>query len=343
MKILITGAAGFLGFHLSTALEKKHTLTLVDIVDLPNPLANSVFHRLDIRDKAGITDLSKGQDVIIHAAAALPLWKPKDILSTNVDGTENLLAAAKTHKIKRFIYISSTAVYGVPKIHPIHETDPLVGVGHYGDSKILAEKHCLNYLFSGMSVTILRPKTFLGTGRLGVFEILFDWIHDGKKVPVIGSGQNRYQLLAVDDLVDVTGRFAEAEGEQFNGVFNVAAEEFKTVREDLEELFAYAKSGSRLFPTWAAPIKTLLFVLEKMRLSPLYQWVYDTADKDSFVSIEKLKTTLNWQPRYSNAQILIKTYQWYLDNYSQIKSQESGITHTVAWKQGMLGLIKKFM
>lgn len=344
MKILITGSTGFLGYHLATALDQKHQLTLVDI-SLPQATEKTrgTFIPLDVRNREGLLQAAQGQEVIIHAAAALPLWKKNDIFTTNVDGTANVLTAAFTHNIKKVIHISSTAVYGIPKKHPIEEEDPLVGVGPYGASKIQAEKLCRDYLAKGLNVTILRPKTFLGTGRLGVFEILFDWIHDGKKIPVIGAGQNRYQLLAVDDLVDVIIRFCSDIRPVANDVFNVAAQEFHTVRTDLEELFRYAQTGSRLFPTSAPLVKGLLRFLELLNLSPLYQWVYGTADKDSFVSIDKLKQTLGWRPRYSNAEILIKTYEWYLKNYSLIKAQKSGITHTLAWKQGLLGVIKKFM
>ena len=80
-----------------------------------------------------------------------------------------------------------------------------------------------------------------------------------------------------------------------------------------------------------------------LHLSPLYQWVYDTADKDSFVSIEKLEQTLNWSPKYSNAEALIKSYEWYQAHYTEVKSRKSGVTHTVGWKQGALGIIKKFL
>ena len=107
-------------------------------------------------------------------------------------------------------------------------------------------------------------------------------------------------------------------------------------------MFDYAKSGSKIFPTPAFFIKKALWLFEKLKLSPLYQWVYDTADKDSFVSINKLTRALDWQPKYSNSQALIKAYQWYLDNYDEIKSHPAGITHRVGWKQGILGFFKKF-
>lgn len=347
MKILITGGAGFLGYHLVSYFNKKKgfELTLVDI----NPFNDREYERkdklviADIRDRNKMEGLIKGQDIIIHCAAALPLWKKEDIYSTNINGTKNILDLALKHKVKRVIHISSTAVYGIPKKHPIEERDSLIGVGAYGESKIEAEKLCISTMEKGLPVTVLRPKTFVGTARLGVFEILFDWIHDGKKIPVFGSGNNRYQLLDVDDLVEVIYLFTQEQDKKYNDVFNIGAEKFTTVRQDLEELFKSAGSRSRIFPIPSTPLKIVLRVFEMLHMSPLYKWVYETADKDSFVSIEKLKKTLNWTPKYSNAQALIKSYKWYLDNYNEVKSRTSGVTHTVGWKQGILGLFKKFL
>lgn len=343
MKILITGGAGFLGMHLASYLHKKGSkLTLVDIqkFDKEEYPRSAIFATCDVRDKKKLEKFIEGQDLIIHAAAALPLWKKEDIYSTNTEGTKNVLELSKKHKIKRVIFISSTAVYGIPKKHPIVETDPRVGVGPYGESKILAEDLCFRAVEKGQHITIIRPKTFVGTGRLGVFEILFDWIHDGKKIPIIGRGDNRYQLLDVDDLVEAISLFCLENKKPYNGAFNIGAEQFGTVKEDLEDLFKFAKSGSSVFSTPAFIVKKALFVFEKLRLSPLYQWVYDTADKDSFVSNEKIKKTLGWKPRYSNSEALIKSYRWYLEDYKEIKSQRSGITHTVGWKQGILKVFK---
>jgi len=346
MNILITGASGFLGTHCFQSLRQNgHNLTLVDIAppDGERQTPGCRFERVDIRQKHAVSPLIQGAHIVIHAAAALPLWKRGDIFSTNVEGTRNILSAALSHGIQRVIYISSTAVYGIPEKHPILESDRLMGVGPYGESKILAEKLCLDFMEKGLDITILRPKTFLGAGRLGVFEILFDWVHDGKKIPVIGDGQNLYQLLAVDDLVEVITLCIQNASKEYNDVFNVAAETFGTVQEDLNALFEFAQSGSRVQPTPATLVKGALRIFEMLHLSPLYQWVYDTADKDSFVSIDKLKNTFHWSPRFSNAQILIKTYEWYLKNYALIKSRQAGITHTAAWKQGALGWIKRLL
>ena len=348
MKVLITGGAGFLGLHLARHFQNNgYDVRLLDIADFPKEEYDSKLELVtgDIRNAKIVAEATVGVDVVVHAAAALPLWSAEEILSTNVEGTRVMLAAAKQANVRRFVYISSTAVYGVPKKHPIIETDPRVGVGPYGISKIQAEDACFEAISSGQPVTIIRPKTFVGTERLGVFEILFDWIHDGKRIPVVGNGGNRYQLLDVDDLVDAVFRFASItkKSANYNQAFNIGAKKFQTVEKDLQELFELAHSGSTLLPTPAAPIKLVLRILEMLHLSPLYQWVYDTADKDSFVSIEKIENTLSWSPKYSNAEALIKSYKWYQTHYTEVKSRKSGVTHTVGWKQGALGIVKKFL
>ena len=354
--ILITGGAGFLGLHLAHYFKKqeknKFLLVLLDIAkfDENEYPKGVVFINADVRDKKTIENLFKKYrfEIVIHAAAALPLWKEREIYDINVNGTKKLLEASLKFKVKNFIFISSTAVYGVPKKHPIFESDPLIGVGPYGESKIKAEKLCFNYQKKGLVVTIIRPKTFVGCYRLGVFEILFDWIHDGKKIPIIGSGNNRYQLLDVDDLVEAIFKIVNAKNKKkVNNVFNIGAKKFGTVKEDLNQLISYAakKSMMRKQPLISTPaflVKKVLWILEKLKLSPLYQWIYETADQDSYVSIDKIKKTLNWEPRYSNAQALIKAYQWYLDHFQEIKSQKSGVTHRVGWNQGVIGLFKKF-
>src|SRR5262249_58218096 len=78
----------------------------------------------------------------------------------------------------------------------------VVGVGRYGGSKIGGERVCLSFAQRGLDVAIIRPKTFIGPERLGVFEILFDWVHNGRGIYMLGDGTNRYQLLAVEDLVE---------------------------------------------------------------------------------------------------------------------------------------------
>jgi len=302
---------------------------------------NARYFQVDVRDEGALEKTLTGVDVVVHAAAALPLWTKKNIVTTNVNGTRNVLKIAVRKGIPRVVHISSTAVYGIPKKHPIEEDDPLEGVGPYGESKVEAERICEAYRKKGLCIPVVRPKTFIGTGRLGVFQILYDWVKCGKKIPIIGNGKNRYQLLEVEDLVEALDLLLTLPEGKVNGTFNIGAKEFGTVREDLGALCEYAGTGARPMPVPAWVARPLLEVLWTLRLSPLYKWVYATADKDSFVSIEKIQKQLGWSPKYSNAQSLIQSYQWYLDHEKEI--QKVGLTHRSPWKQGILTILKKFL
>jgi nucleoside-diphosphate-sugar epimerase len=345
MKVLVTGGAGFLGLHIARYfVRQKWNVVLYDIADYAKEEypQGCTFLKGNVQDIKALELSLKSVDAVIHAAAALPLRSAEEIMKTNIEGTRNVLEACLEQNVNRIVYISSTAVYGVPEKHPVYEDDPMVGVGPYGESKIAAEKLCRLYRKKGLTISVIRPKTFVGTHRLGVFEILFDWIKDNKKIPVIGSGRNQYQLLEVDDLVSAIYLTVTGPKDKVNTVFNVGAERFKTVKEDLENMFRAVGSHSKVLTTPAFPIKIALYIFEQLKLSPLYKWVYATADKDSFVSIERIKK-IGWKPKHSNTDALIKAYRWYEEHYAEIKSRPAGTTHTVGWKQGILGLFKKFM
>jgi nucleoside-diphosphate-sugar epimerase len=342
MLVSISGGAGFLGLHLARRLVGDGVaVRTLDLAALDDAQLDGRVDELrgDVRDPSACRELVAGADVLVHAAAALPIQASREsIVSVNVGGTAALLAAALDAGVRRVVLISSTAVYGVPTHHPIREDDPLVGVGWYGESKIEAEALCREFGTRGLEHVIIRPKTFVGAERLGVFEILFDWVREGRRIYTLGSGANRYQLLAVDDLVDAVVRAfnAEAAGGE---ALNVGATEFATVREDLGALIAHAGSASRLTPVPAGVAELALRGLERLRVSPLAEWHYRTAHRDSFVSTEKAQSLLGWAPRYSNAETLIETYDWYLANRSRLGAP--GTTHRVPWNQQALGLLKR--
>jgi nucleoside-diphosphate-sugar epimerase len=341
MLVAISGGAGFLGLHLSRRLLRDgRAVRTLDIEPLGDgELEQEVEHvRADVRDERACRRLVEGAEVLVHAAAALPiLASATAIRSVNVDGTATALAAGAEAGVRRAVLVSSTAVYGVPTRHPIHEDDPLVGIGAYGKSKIEAEEVCRAFSRRGLETVVIRPKTFVGAERLGVFEILFDWVHDGRRVPVLGDGSNRYQLLAVEDLVDALIRSFDspAAGE----AVNVGAARFGTVREDLGALCTHAGSGSRLLPVPARPAEVALRGLELAHLSPLAEWHYRTAHKDSYVSIDKARRLLGWEPQLSNAETLCATYDWYLAHRDGLRA--AGLTHRVPWDQRALGLLKR--
>ena len=338
----ISGGAGFLGLHLARRLvADRHAVRTLDVAPLDEPrLERSVKElRGDVRDPAKARELVEGADVLVHAAAALPIRGSRtEISSVNVGGTATVLAAAREAGVRRTIFISSTAVYGVPRVHPIFEDAPLVGVGPYGESKIEAEHVCREFAERGLEVVIIRPKTFIGPERLGVFEILFDWVHDGRRIYMLGDGSNRYQLLAVEDLVEAVVLASRA-GDVAGEAINVGAQEFGTVRGDLQALIDHATSTSRLTPVPAKPAEIALRALELARLSPLAEWHYKTAHRDSFVDVSKAERLLGWHARLSNAEALCETYDWYLAHRDTLG--RAGTTHRVPWNQQALKLLKR--
>jgi nucleoside-diphosphate-sugar epimerase len=338
----ISGGAGFLGLHLARRLVGEgQAVRTLDLAPLDDPAVDGAVEELrgDVRDPAAVARLVGGADVLVHAAAALPIrGSREEIVAVNVGGTATVLGAAAEAGVRRSVFISSTAVYGVPKVHPIFEDAPLVGVGPYGDSKIEAERVCLEFARRGHEIVIVRPKTFIGPERLGVFEILFDWIHDGRRIYVLGDGNNRYQLLAVEDLVDAVVRAASAEGAVGQAI-NVGAQEFGTVRSDLQALIDHARSSSRLQPVPARPAEIALRALELARVSPLAEWHYKTAHRDSFVDVSKAERVLGWHAGCSNADALCRTYDWYVEHRGTLG--RAGTTHRVPWNQQALALLKR--
>ena len=163
-KVLVTGGSGFLGINLIRyLLNKGYSVRSIDLLPFDYPEKKDIEAVIgDIRDKEKVAEVMKGIDLVIHCAAALPLYTPEDIMSTDVGGTRNILDAAELAKVKRMIHISSTAVYGIPDHHPLVEDDKLDGVGPYGQAKIDAEAVCLEFRKKGMIVPIMRPKSFIG-------------------------------------------------------------------------------------------------------------------------------------------------------------------------------------
>jgi nucleoside-diphosphate-sugar epimerase len=337
----VTGGAGFLGINLTRQLlARGMSVMSFDIAEFDYPERGSIRAvKGDIRDYEGVRAAMAGSDIVVHCAAALPLYPVDQIMSTEVAGTRNVLQAAFEHGIPRVIHLSSTAIYG-RKASGTPEDGETEILGPYAEAKVLAERECLEFRARGMCVPIFRPKTFVGPERLGIWSILYDWAYSGRGFPLIGSGNNKYQLLDVDDLCDLIFTVMTGPAEQVNDTFNVGAKVFGTMKQDFQAVLDHAGHGRKLRPLPAWPLITGLKLLEKLRLSPVYEWAYETAAVDSYVSIDKAERLLGFQPRYSNRDALIRNYDWYVAHLSQFQ-QTSGVSHRVPWKQGLIGLGKK--
>lgn len=323
-KVLITGGTGFLGANIARKLAKDgYEVKLFDRVKFnANDLTNNVGSiQGDIRNRNDVENAVNGQDYVIHAAALLPPQKSRKLIfEINVNGTENVLSASLKNKIKRLVFISSTEVYGVPKNCPQKEEAPLTAIGDYGESKIIGEKLCGDYMQKGLSINILRPRTFLGPGRLGVFEILFKAISGGKRVFILGNGNNLFQLLAVSDLVDAVGKAMVSKIDM--QIFNIAAKDFGTWRSDLGEIIRYQKSNSEIvgLPIWI--VRIILPILKQLQLTSYDISHYESLVVPSYVSIEKAEKLLKWYPKKSNRELLLESYKWCKNQFRQTKNKD---------------------
>ena len=342
--VLVTGGSGFTGINLIRyLLTRGYRVRSLDLLPFDYPDAKGEIEAIvgDIRDAATVDRVMAGVGAVVHCAMALPLYPARDILTTGIDGTRRLLESAERHKVRRFVHISSTAVYGIPDHHPLLETDRLDGVGPYGKAKVEAEAICGEFRARGMCVPIIRPKSFIGPERLGVFAMFYDWAQDGRGFPMIGSGKNRYQLLDVEDLCQAIELCMTLEPTVVNDTFNIGAKLFTTMREDYQAVLDHAGFGKQVSGFPATPVIWTLRLLDALRLSPLYKWVYETASKDSFVSIEKAERVLGYKPRFSNKQALVRNFEWYLAHRAEFE-KSSGVSHRVPWKQGALSIVKRF-
>ena len=342
--ILVTGGSGFTGINLIRyLLERGYQVRSLDLLPFEYPDCRDRIEAIqgDIRDRATVDRAMAGVKQVVHCAMALPLYPAEDILTTGIDGTRTILASAQAGAVERVVHISSTAVYGIPDHHPLLETDKLDGVGPYGHAKVTAESVCAEFRAQGMCVAVIRPKSFVGPERLGVFALLYDWAQDGRGFPMLGKGKNRYQLLDVEDLCQAIELCLTLDRAVVNDTFNIGAKDFTTMGEDYQAVLDHAGFGKKVRPLPAAPAIWTLRVLDALHLSPLYKWVYETASKDSFVSIEKAERLLGYAPRYSNKDALIRNYEWYLSHRADFENT-SGVSHRVPWKQGALGLAKRF-
>src|SRR5262249_16835664 len=156
----------------------------------------------------------------------------------------------------------------------------------------------------------------------------------------LGNGHNRYQFLDVEDLCDAIWLCLTLPAAVVDDTFNIGAADFGTIRSDYQAVLDAAGHGKRVIGIPAAPAIFALRLLEKLAVSPLYKWVYETVAKDSFVSIDKAQRQMGWQPKYSNRDALLRNFAWYRAQSDRFAAQ-AGITHRVPWKQGALGVLKR--
>jgi nucleoside-diphosphate-sugar epimerase len=340
-RIIVTGSAGMLGGHLSRHLVREgHDVLGVDLRPSLDPALDRRHYVGDIRDTAMMTKAMAGADAVVHCAGALPSYPADQIRDVIVEGTRSVLEAGRRARVDRVVHISSTAVYGLPKQVPTPEEHPREPVDPYTRAKTEAEEAAEKFRADGMCVSILRPKTFLGPGRMGLFAMLFEWAEEGRNFPVLGDGDVRIQMLAIEDLVEAIAGVLSASADVAGDTYNLAAAKFGTVREDFQAVLDAAGHGKRVVSLPSRPALTGLRLLERLRLSPVYERLLYKLLADSYVSIDKARERLGFQPRLSNRDAILRTYTWWREN--DRSPRDASRTSRDAWRQGALSLAKVF-
>src|SRR5712671_1859052 len=307
--VLVTGGSGYFGTVLAElALARGDAVRIFDLN--PSALAGAEYVAGDVRDPAAIRAACEGIDVVFHNVAQVPLAKDRELFdAVNVGGTANVLVAARDARVSKVVHTSSSAVFGIPEHNPVTETSPCRPLEAYGRAKLRAELLCHDAVAAGLDVTIVRPRTVLGHGRLGVIALLFEFVADGAPVFVLGRGNNRYQLVHANDLADACLRAGRRAGPS---IYNVGALEFGTMRETLQALVDHAQTGSRVRSLPVAPARLAMHTLASLGLAPFAPYHWLLYSESLHFDVTRARTELDWEPRHSNASMIIESYEWFL-------------------------------
>ncbi len=339
---LVTGGCGFFGSEVVRSLiNQGEKVRVIDVWRDPS-LPNSVQFVLgDIRDKNLVSEAMRGIRVVHHTAALVPLTKSGlEFWDTNVLGTEIVARCALKERVEKMIHLSSSAVYGVPQRLPITEETPHQPIEIYGKSKSYAERIAQEvFEAEEQRLVIIRPRTILGQGRLGIFQTLFAWIQQGYPIYTIGSGEILFQFVHAKDLLEA---YMSVVSSGMHGSFNVGTEEFGTLNDVFYDTIRHANSKSRVLHLPEKATITALATLDRLKLSPLAPWHYLTYHKDFYFDLTRIKST-GWQSKFSNTQMFLESYDSYLANLRSDSEQSLRSAHRKGLQLGLLGVIANLL
>lgn len=343
MRYLITGGSGYFGGELKRALLKDgHSCINLDLHKDSDIHPNLISEQIDISQPENIKKSFEKYapfDCVFHAAAQLQLTrKNKDLFyQTNVTATQYLAENCVKYGIKNLVFISSNCVYGKINGTNIQEDTALEPFEAYGQTKVESEKLLQNY--TNLNSIIIRPPTIIGEGRLGILSIVFDFIRENRKIWLIGSGNNRYQFIYSNDLIQAC-KLASSYNK--SAVFNIGCDNVPSLNELFQGLITAAKSKSKIYHLprmLTIPAMKLCF---RLGISPLGPYQYNMIANTFIGSTEKIKRELNWRPTKSNLEMLADNYFYYINNYHTIHNNQQLSGHRKKGKAGILALIKMF-
>lgn len=340
-KYLVTGGSGFVGTLLvARLLNDGHHVVSIDLLPATqeHPRLTSVIG--DIRDRQCLDQLLSGRrpDAVFHCAALLAHGSVTEaaLMSNNVEGTAVLADAVAAAGVAKLVYLSSNCLWGHGFDKPVGEDEPPAPCEPYGVSKLEGERALAAYA-SQFETVVIRCPTIIDEGRLGLLAILFEFIADDNRVWMVGKGDNRYQFLYANDLIDAMIRAASIEGSH---VFGIGSDGVPTMAETFQQVIDGAGSHSRLVALPKAPMIAAMKLAHALRVSPLGPYHYRMIASSFVFDTSRIKQVLGWQPTLTNGEMLLKAYRYYHTHRIEIAARTDVSAHRQATNMGAIRLLK---
>jgi UDP-glucose 4-epimerase len=320
VRYLITGGAGFLGSQLAEHIASQgHEVVILDRVMDADLASRYPFAHVDLRERTSVDGVFREYgpfDGVFHVAAMLAhaIKDKRDLTDSNVEGTRHIVETAVAYGTPHLVYTSSNCVVGKPFTQPVREEDRIRPLEVYGTSKWHGEQVLADYR-DRINVSMIRCPTIMGGGRLGLLSILYEFIYEGRKVWVLGKGTNRYQFIATADLMDALTRAIRQPG--FH-LYNIGSDDVPTLRDLYQSVIRHAKTKARVAGLPKAPAVAAMRALHLLGLSPLGPYHYKMLAEDFIFDTTRIKTELGWRPTKTNTEMLIESYDWYVQHFEDI-------------------------
>jgi len=312
VKTLVVGSAGFVGSNLNIK-DLNNIFYGVDIREQKPPLNLNYFHqqRIDYLSDEAVDYVKKlNPDYLVVLAGVqftVPIQKRanrEDDFFINIEIANQSVKLLKLiPSIKKLIYVSTDMVYGVQKSNLVDEQVKPRPVGEYGQSKLKAEKILMSH---ASKVVILRPRLIIGPGRVGTIKLLARFISGNLPIPLIGRGNNHYQMLSVFDLWDA---IAKCFVYDVNGIYNLGSKNPPTLNELFPKVLESLERKNLIIRLPKKVTEKSLLLLDRFNLSPLAPEQFLIAGQNCKLSIEKFQNATGWVPSLSDEEMITRSLQ----------------------------------
>ena len=339
--VLLTGGAGFFGGIVKNRLlDAGYRCVSIDLCPDPTVHTDLTTIQADIRDVRLLDRIYQQYrfDAIIHCAAMLAhAVKDKRLLwESNVDGTRNIAEMARRHSVPKLVFTSSNCLWGENLGRPVREDDPPRPCEIYGRSKWEGERILSEYS-RDLNTVIIRCPTIIDSGRLGLLSILFEFIHEGRTVWVVGGGKNKYQFIYAQDLADAclsSLHYGRSE------TFNIGSDGVLPLRDVFQYVIGESGSESKIRALPRGATLMGMRLAYYARISPLGPYHYKMIAEDFEFDTSRIKRELGWRPTLTNEQMLSRAYWYYLENCQRAQNWEDVSAHRQPARMGIIRLLK---